>query len=369
MKTLYRLRTLAWIGTVSIGALVFWLIVAWCIPSFHVETTGKQLYTIHHQDLRDDNRLYLDLFLNSIKQNNGYLMLGTSETNTLKDGNYYDFLNSDTDLSIRFSVIAGAGRTACTYFPLIQSNTNVENVKIIYYINPIYWTTQFSKNNREYFHRYLSYSVYRKANHPHNAGGDAILQANKTGSSWTTAVVDQLEFTFNRAHRKYKQDLWFSITSSDFEKSLNKFPAFRTLNSYHHFGRIDSANYCFMYNMSDTSHLRTYHFQVDTIARYRYDELQTMIALCRQHKVDLTFVIGPYNRKAFSELRPEDIPHFDIVYNQIRHILDTEGCPYVDASDLSDVAGVFRDWQHHSSYGAYLLYLKIKEYVLEKENR
>ena len=105
MKTLYRLRTLAWIGTVSIGALVFWLIVAWCIPSFHVETTGKQLYTIHHQDLRDDNRLYLDLFLNSIKQNNGYLMLGTSETNTLKDGNYYDFLNSDTDLSIRFSVI------------------------------------------------------------------------------------------------------------------------------------------------------------------------------------------------------------------------------------------------------------------------
>jgi hypothetical protein len=369
MKTLYRLKTLAWIGTVSIGTLVFWLIVAWSIPSFHVKTTGEQLYTIRHQDLRDNNRLYLDPFLNSIKQNNGYLVLGTSETNKLKKGgNYHDFLNSDTDLTIRFSVIAGAGRTACTYFPLIQGNANVENVKIIYYINPIYWTTQFSKNNREYFHRYLSYSVYRKANRPHNAEVDAILQANKTGSFWTTAV-DWLEFAFNRAQRKYKQDLWFAITSSDFEKNLNKFPVFRTLNSYPHFGRIDSANYCFTYNMSDTSHLRTYHFQVDTSARYRYDELNTMVALCRQHKVDITFVIGPYNHKAFSELHPEEIHHFNMVYNQIRHILDTEGCPYVDASDLSDVAGVFQDWQHHSSYGAYLLYLKIKDYVLEKENR
>lgn len=368
MNRIYRLKILAWIGTVSLIAFGFWLVMACCIPSFHVMTADEQLYTIRHKDLRDNNTLYIDLFLNSIKQNNGYLVLGTSETNTLKNGNYYDFLNADTNFTPRFSVIAGAGRTACTYFPLIQGNPEIENVKIIYFINPIYWTIRFSKNNGNYFHRYVSYFVYRKANHPHDAGADAILQANKK-RYFPLYIADWLNYAFNRVRWKYIQDLKYAVDSSHFQNTLHYFPHAKQLELHPQMDCIDSTDYCFVYNMYDTSYLHAYHFKVDTISRYRYDELEAMIALCRQHKVDVTFVIGPYNRKAFSELNPKEIPHFENVYVQIRHLLDKNECHYVDASDLSDVPGVFNDWQHHTSYGAYLLYLKIKDYVLEKENR
>ena len=50
-------------------------------------------------------------------------------------------------------------------------------------------------------------------------------------------------------------------------------------------------------------------------------------------------------------------------------VLDEEGANYIDCTDLSTVPGVFEDWQHHTSYGAYLMYQKIKSYVLEKESR
>jgi hypothetical protein len=50
-------------------------------------------------------------------------------------------------------------------------------------------------------------------------------------------------------------------------------------------------------------------------------------------------------------------------------VLDEEGAAYIDCTCLSTVPGVFEDWQHHTSYGAFLIYQKIKDYVLEKESR
>ena len=147
MKKLYTLKNLAWIGVTALVALLFWMTVACLIPSFHASGPDRQLYTIRHQDLRDNNPLYTNLLLNSIKENDGYLVLGTSESNPRNKGNYYDFLNADTSLSCRFSVIAGAGRTACTYFPLILGNDNVKNVKVLYYINPSYWCGKLATGN------------------------------------------------------------------------------------------------------------------------------------------------------------------------------------------------------------------------------
>ena len=69
------------------------------IPTYHAlecpEWEG-QLYTIRHQELRDNNQLYIGFLLKSVKRNGGYLVLGTSETNARPKGNYYDFLNADT---------------------------------------------------------------------------------------------------------------------------------------------------------------------------------------------------------------------------------------------------------------------------------
>ena len=110
-------------------------------------------------------------------------------------------------------------------------------------------------------------------------------------------------------------------------------------------------------------------FAVDTAASYRYDELRAMISVCKEHGVDITFVVGPYNKIVFEKLSPEEVPLLGEVCRQIIDICRQENVPYIDATDISSVPGAFQDCQHHSSYGAYLIYLKIKNYVLEKENR
>ena len=128
---MYRMKNMAFVGIVALVAVAFWMLASLCIPTFKYSSLDKQLYTIRHQELRDNNTLYTDLFLQSIKDNNGYLVLGTSESGSVSGGNYFDFLNADTTLDVRFSVVAGAGRTACTYFPLICGNENIENLKVV----------------------------------------------------------------------------------------------------------------------------------------------------------------------------------------------------------------------------------------------
>ena len=79
---MYRLKFLARIGLLVIAALVFWLLVAVCIPPFRAPECPEwegQLYTIRHQELRDNNPLYIDMLLKSVKRNGGWLVLGTSE--------------------------------------------------------------------------------------------------------------------------------------------------------------------------------------------------------------------------------------------------------------------------------------------------
>ena len=179
MKELYRLKNLAFIGVVTLFAVLVWLAVAWCIPTFRAPETEQQLYAIRHQELRDNNPLYTDLLLQSIKRNGGYLVLGTSESNGRAKGNYFDFLNADTAIHGGFSVIAGAGRTPCTYFPLIQSNANVKGLKVIFFLNPSYGCGKLAASNADYFNRYVSYTAYKRANKPKNQDVANILKTNK----------------------------------------------------------------------------------------------------------------------------------------------------------------------------------------------
>ncbi len=369
MKRRRDLKRLAFLGGVALVVLCLWsLLGTLFIPKFRMERVDGQLYDIRHRDLRDNNPLYTDLFLKSIKNNQGYLVLGTSETGYLPNGNYTDFLNADTSLHCGFSVISGAGKTCSCYFPLILSNDQVRGLKLIYFINPSYWCNKLALSNRDYFHRYVSYTAYRRANQPCRDNVDAILSVNLKNARITERVGDWVEYYVDRCRRRFYQDLRFNRDTSKFYADLNWLASKQKFGPYAHYGTIDSAHYDFHYNVSSSFNINTFRFTVERGAQYRYDELRAMIEICRERGVDVTFVVGPYNAIAFQNAHASEVPLMAEVHDGIIALLKKEGAAYIDAAEISHTPGTFNDWQHHSSYGAYLLYLKIKDYVVEKEN-
>lgn len=368
MKDFYRMKHMASIGIATITATIFLLLAAWLVPDFRYTAIKGQIYTIRHQELRDNNTLYTDLFLQSIKENNGYLILGTSESNSINGGNYYDFLNADTTLSCQFSLIAGAGRTACTYFPLIQSNKNIEGLKVIYFVNPAYWCNKLAYNNADYFFRYTSFAAYCDANKPSNQAVRDILRANLYNTRLDDVMSDFLYYYIDKARRKYYQDLVFDIDTAKYENTLTWIKPKRELTRTVPNAPPDSSTYNYNLNVDATFDINSYSLDAHPEATYRYDELQAMIQVCKENKVNITFIVGPYNSIAFGNTKPTEKKEMESICENIIKLFKEEKANYIDATDISYIPGTFHDLQHHSDYGAYLIYQKIKDYVDEKEN-
>jgi len=354
---------------VALAACFTWMVVACLIPTFRAPKVSKQLYTIRHQDLRDNNALYTDLLLNSIKANDGYLILGTSESNARAKGNYFDFLNADTSIHCGFSVIAGAGRTPCTYFPLIQSNANIKGLKVIFFLNPSYGCNKLASSNVDYFHRYVSYTVYSHANKPNNQDVENILKANSGLHSILNRVGDALSYYLDKFRRKYYQDLAFRADNAKFYESLTLLDSNMVCKCPKSCDRPEADQYNYQLNVGASFDVHSYTLWPHPEESYRYDELRTMIRLCKERGVDIVFVAGPYNSIAYQKVHPSELPKIQEVSKKMLQVLEEEGAEYVDCTDLSTVPGVFADWQHHTSYGGYLIYQKIRDYVLEKEGR
>ena len=85
--------------------------------------------------------------------------------------------------------------------------------------------------------------------------------------------------------------------------------------------------------------------------------------------MDIVYVLGPYNQIAYQKIHSDELPKIQAVSANLARVLQEEDAPYIDCTDLSGEPGVFADWQHHTSYGGYLIYQKIKAYVQEEENR
>ena len=363
------MKMLAWIGVTVVAALLFWVVIACLIPTFRAPEASKQLYTIRHQELRDNNVLYTDLLLKSIKKQNGYLVLGTSESNARTKGNYYDFLNTDTTIHCGFSVIAGAGRTPCTYFSLIQSNENIKGLKMIFFLNPSYGCGKLASSNVDYFNRYVSPTIYRLSNKPKNQDVDNILKQNEEKIFILDRVGDCLDYYWVRVRRKFYQDLRFRFDEEKFSESLTWLDSAMVIGLPRTCAHPDSSRYNYRLNVAASFDVHSYTLWPHPEETYRQDELRTMIRLCRERGVDVVFVAGPYNHIAYSKVHPSELPKIQQVVENMQRVLDEEGAKYIDCTDLSTVPGVFEDWQHHTSYGAYLMYQKIKAYVLEKESR
>ena len=112
--------------------------------------------------------------------------------------------------------------------------------------------------------------------------------------------------------------------------------------------------------------LKTFHNHqwfdpINSSENYRFRELKSFISLCKELKIDVTYVVCPYNERFISNYSPESLGGYENVMKQIKQVLELENSSYVDASDISGLAGTFNDHQHYSSYGAFLIYQKLKK--------
>ena len=224
-------------------------------------------------------------------------------------------------------------------------------------------------SNADYFHRYVSITEYKKSNNPKNQDIDRILKANLRNVRWSDRVAEPMARVSDRIRRKYYQDLVFTLDSTQFYETLI-WPDIRniTRKAQQH-NPPDSNRYNYSLNVSRKFDVNSYELRPHPEEQYRYDELRTMVRLCKERGVDIVFVVGPYNHVAFEKVHPEELAKMQQVPKNIISLLEEEHANYINCSDLSTVPGAFEDWQHPNSYGAYLIYQKIRDYVLEKENR
>lgn len=366
-----QMKTLKFWAQVGVWVLLLLPLLLVCglllIPKYTPNAPQEQIFTIRFSDLRTENELYVNQFLNSIKNNDGYLVIGTSETTKRKNGNYYDFLNADPEVPCSFSYISGAGKTACTYFSLLVNNENFENLKIIYFVNPIYWTNKLANSNLDYFSRYTSYTPYMKADR--SVDLSYFIKVNQKNARPWVKVTDFLSFYADKCRQRYYQDLRFNINSAAFEDSFPRIPREIDLQHLTFYRDLDSACYDFERNMARDAHFDSGDFDVYPDAEYRYEELRKMIEICKLRHVEIVFVLGPVNELGFAKADPKQLPGLLQVQDNVRQLFENAGVDFIDATDVGKVSGAFLDGQHHNSYGAFLISKKIKNYVLEKNNR
>jgi hypothetical protein len=366
----YKTRALANNGKFLLTVVALWVLFGkLLIPLYTPDEQGKQIYNLKGTTLKYDDHESVSHFLKSIKSNNGVLVLGTSESGTHAEGNYYDFINNDPDIKTgKMSVLAGAGRTCGIHIPmLLNHREEVDSLKLVYFINPIYWRLYFSDVSEYYWDRYVNYNVAKNVQlsdeereayyGPVQAYFDSLSEDKKV-----SLIMDDV---IRRNRRAYFQDLRYSLNPEAYYNDLEYLePNSKKLESFHKFGQVD-------YDLMDTtwnvlkSYLPNRGFRpIEESDHYRYDELRSFVRLCKYLNIDATFVVGPYNQQFISKYG--GVPAFQRVVDNVKLILKQEDAQFIDASVISNETGAFSDFQHHSSYGAYLIYQQIKDELYER---
>lgn len=370
MRDFYKTSSLAGHGVFMLVVLVLLLLAGSFLPKFKYNKVGEQIYTIKGVNLKYGDGVVVSHFFKSIKENGGYLILGTSETGDLKYGNYYNFLNGDTEIQTDFSFLAGAGRTGGIYIPVfLEHAEEVKNLKVIYFINPVYWGSNLAKVNKAYWTRYSNYGYSQKVL-AKNADAHKYYEPVKAYYQKLNPIEKislRLEYGLRSLKQNYSQDLAFCLDPGKPEKDLLYISTIKSpLEAYPHFGEIPIDEIDTVTNKEYAFTHTEWFKSIDLNEDYRYKELSTFVDLCRDLEIEVTYVIGPYNQRFISHFDPGSLRPYIEVNQNIKKLLEEKDVDYIDATYMSDKAGVFIDYQHHSSYGAYLIYQKIKEHIKDE---
>lgn len=368
IRDFYKTSALASNGIFLLVALVVLLVLGQLFtPKFKSSPVNKQLYTVKGTHLKYNDEPYVSDFFNSIRKNDGYLIMGTSETTNIPDGNYFDFLNADSTIKEQFSVLGGAGRTCGIYIPVFLANKEyVRGLKIIYYINPGYWGHNLSTVQKAYWGRYSNYGLAKDV----ELTNEQLVKYYEPVQGYFDKLnffekqAFGLEYQLRSLKYMYFNDLRLKLFPEEYERELVFVPARKSdLNEFRNFGQIDVEQIDTIINTKYSFHNPEWFASIDLKADYRYKELSAFVDLCTDLGIEATFVVGPYNERFIKDYAPGSLsPYIDVTDN-IKTLLEEKGIDYVDASIISNEPGIFRDVAHHSSYGAYLIYQQIKEHL------
>lgn len=372
-KPLYSTRNLARYGLYLLILLIVTLPLGrLLIPPFTVKEPTPQLATLNGFSVKFNDSPAVSLFLHSIKAHHGYLCLGTSESDYLPDGNYYDFLNNDSNIKAGFSILAGAGRTCGLFIPLLLAHRNeVDSLNIIYFINPVYWRTDLAQVNKTYWNRYSSYKVcsnIKISGQEEKRYYEPVKEyTNKLNAFEKATYV--LEYELRQYRKSFFQDLNSDINPAPFIQSLSFIPPTkRPLTTFKNFGEPDYKNIDTNWNIDKSFTDKEWFKPIDDTATYRYRELTSFIHTCKDLGVNALYVVGPYNGRFIARYNKPALAGYVQTTNNIRSLLMAQKVNFVDASNISYTPGAFIDHQHHSSYGAYLIYKELKFLLNEKKS-
>lgn len=372
LKHIYKTRTLREYGLfLFVSFFVVLLLGNLFIPEFGIQDIEGQMLKIKGKHIKFDDDPHVSEFIRSVKQSDGYICMGTSESTPMKDGNYYEFLDQDTSYATRFSILGGAGWTCGLHMAmLLNHREEVDSLKLIYFINPVYWRSELSGFRKGYWTRYLNYGTYQTTL-KHSTENDDFARISANYADVVNPAEKLLFKTENwfRALRKpFFRDLRYWLFPKQYLEDLAFVAKPKSeLEDYEFFGILDTA-------FIDTSWNATYEFMSRTWlnpivdADYRDQELKAFIKLCQELNVQVTFVLGPVNEIYIAKYHPPYLDGYQNIVDHIRALLTEENADFIDATDLGNIPGSFIDNQHHSSYGAYLIYQKIKKHLHEKNS-
>ena len=348
-KTRWEARQGGWLlGTLAVALLGG----RWLIPAFAPPPPEGPCATVNGLSWRHDDAAAVSYFLASIRDHDGVLCLGTSETTTLAGGNWPDFLNA---VEPRHAVMAGAGRTAGVWLPVLaQHAEELRGLRLIYLINPVYWNAEHGPINPTYWSRYVDPRLMaERAELPED------LWRPVTRARQALPLTERFSpASFLRALRaKWFNDLRHHLDPETFSSAFRPVERWTGTVPNAPNPRIDLVR-----GIDSTFHHAEWFRPVSSdleVLEARDDELRAFIRACNQWGIEATFVLGPHNAPFVHWHAPEAEVGFVELGERLADLLDSENATWVDARSVSTVPGAFRDHQHHSSFGAALIAEKI----------
>ncbi len=365
----FSLGNLNRLGKELILALVLAIVISGLVVSLSDSTESNypenQFADIDAIEVKRNSPLFHH-YLGQIRENNGFLLLGTSETGELGGANYWHWFNGDSTIQRKMSVLGGAGRCADVYLPLLaESLDRWKGVEVLLFVNPTYWRKGLNSPQQVYIERYLHKGLVETTQlelvkHYDFKGFESILAPQPTVTRWQNAASWVADGTRSWFYRDFKMAL--GEYPFVYSSSVNGFkPLTDTVEIL---AKIDT-NLNVSHAFRDAQK-KLWFPSIDSSSSYRSDVLSAFIRLSQAAEVDLKVIIGPYNQVLGVQTGQEaKVPLYEELHTELLDTLQKYSVETIDLWSLSYENNSFRDYQHHSQYGAYKIYKSLKKALNE----
>ena len=320
------------LGRIVSIVLILVLIIYAASNSFYSignELTGRsdcQEYTCKGIDVKENTPAF-KRFIEGIKDNNGVLVLGSSETGAFGINNYHGLLNEYFDCGYDFSVLAGAGRTAHIFFPpLLNNKEQFKDVNVLYFINPTYWRRSLNYFEMQYYERYNAVSkVYAIKEDLQDLGlyndyAKSFLSENITDYKMEDFRESFIEIKnyFSNFDLEQKTETNGDATFSDVSKlDCSRKQSLKEIDSSHVLSLLDEIYLEKNITKAFSETNREKFVQIKE-SDFQMNALKGLNTICEDIGINITYILGPYNGVFCNYYNPDWCPAHEQTINEIR---------------------------------------------------